>query len=489
MTSRTQPATTAIEPELKRIALAIVVGAIMTVLDTTIVNVAINKLAHDFQTPLSTIQWTLTGYTLALSMSIPLTAWTIRRFGAKTMWITALVLFIGGSALCGASWSVLSLIIFRVLQGFGGGLLMPVGQTMLATAAGPQRMGRMMTVISVPAMLAPVLGPVLGGAILDTLSWRWLFLINLPVGAVALLLAVRLLPRDPDREAGDRIDITGLALLSPGLAALVYGLSQAGNDNLRLLAGTATGLLLLAVFTIRAIRMAGGNTRPLVDVTTFRHRAFTTSVAALFTYSAAVFGLLVVLPIYFQTVQGRSPAATGLLLAPFGLGAMLTMPMAGRMTDRSGPRGVTLAGLLIMMLGTVPFTQLQADTSTTVLTASLFTIGLGHGMIAPPLMAAAFQGLNRSEMPSATTTANILARVGTSVGTAALAVILQIYLRAGLHRSTTLTDAAKTRTPHALSVLTDAFAHTLWWTFGIAAIALVPTVLIPPRPTIRPTET
>ncbi|SBW22286.1 drug resistance transporter, EmrB/QacA subfamily [Candidatus Protofrankia californiensis] len=471
----------AIEPELKRMAGAIVAGTIMTILDTTIVNVAVNTLARDFATSLSTVQWTLTGYTLALSMSIPLTGWTVRRFGAKTMWITALALFIAGSALCGLAWSVAALIGFRILQGIGGGLLMPVGQAMLARAAGPRRMGRMMSVISVPAMFAPVAGPVLGGLLVGSLSWRWMFLVNLPVGAFAMVLAIRLLPADQDRETGQSLDTVGLLLLSPGLAALVYGLSQAGDDNLRMLVAGGAGLALVAAFSARALRMTRDQRTPLIDLTAFRDRAFTTSVLALFVYSAAVFGLLVVLPIYYQTVQGRSPLASGLLIAPLGLDAVITLPIAGKVTDRAGPRGVALSGLLTVVLGTAIFTQLQVGTNVALLVGALFVVGLGHGLITPSLMAGAFQRLSGSDVPSASTTANVLARLGTSVGTAALAVTLQIYIRAGLPGSRTPADAARIGTPAAISALTDAFANSMWWTAGIAALALMPTVLIPPR--------
>ncbi|HEV3131002.1 MAG TPA: MFS transporter, partial [Acidimicrobiales bacterium] len=170
-----------IDPHLRRLALVVVLGTIMSILDTTIVNVAIATLARDFHSPLSTVQWVSTGYLLALAMVIPLTGWAMERFGAKRMWIISLVLFLAGSALCGASWSVQSLIVFRVLQGIGGGMIMPIGQSILATAAGPQRMGRVMSLLGVPMLLGPVLGPVLGGLIVDTVSWRWIFYVNIPI--------------------------------------------------------------------------------------------------------------------------------------------------------------------------------------------------------------------------------------------------------------------------------------------------------------------
>ena len=199
--------------------------AVMTVLDTTIVAVAINTLGRDFDVSVATIQWVSTGYLLALSMVIPLTGWAVERFGARRLWFASLGLFLAGSVLSGAAWSAGSLIAFRVVQGIGGGIILPVGQTMLARAAGPQRMGRVMSVVAVPALLGPVLGPVIGGLIVDAISWRWIY-VNLPVGAIALLAAWRWLEPDAHRQPDAPIDALGIALLSPGLAAFVYGVSE-----------------------------------------------------------------------------------------------------------------------------------------------------------------------------------------------------------------------------------------------------------------------
>lgn len=196
-------------------SLVVLLGVVMTMLDTTIVNVALSTLARDFGTTLATMQWAVTGYLLALSMTVPVTGWAMGRFGTRKVWLVSLVLFIAGSALAAASWSVWSLVVFRAVQGLGGGLLLPVGQAMLAQAAGKERMGRAMAMISMPAMLVPVLGPPLGGLIVAGLGWRWLFLVNVPVCAVALVAAFVLLPRDQGASARG-LDVLGLALLSPG---------------------------------------------------------------------------------------------------------------------------------------------------------------------------------------------------------------------------------------------------------------------------------
>src|SRR5438093_204662 len=215
----THPETTnnGLDRELLRLGAVVVAGSIMAILDATIVNVAIPTLGGDFHTSISTIQWVMTGYLLAFASVIPLTGWASERFGAKRVWVASLLLFMAGSALAGAAWSIEALIGFRVLQGVGGGLLMPVGQTILAQAAGPKRMGRVMSVVGVPMLLAPIFGPVIGGAIVDQVSWRWIFFVNLPIGLIAVLLALRLLPATEVRRA-QPLALRGFALLSPWIA-------------------------------------------------------------------------------------------------------------------------------------------------------------------------------------------------------------------------------------------------------------------------------
>src|SRR5919109_1639571 len=217
----------ALIPEILKLAAVVVLGAIATILDATIVNVALTTLGRDFDAPISTIQWVPTVYLLAFASVIPLSGWASERFGAKRVWLASLGAFMVGSLLAGLSWSIGALIAFRVLQGLGGGMIMPLGQMILAQAAGPQRMGRVMSIVGVPMLLAPIFGPVIGGALVDAVSWRWIFFVNLPVGAAAFLLAVRLLP-EVEPRLHERLDALGLVLLSGGIATFVYGLSEVG---------------------------------------------------------------------------------------------------------------------------------------------------------------------------------------------------------------------------------------------------------------------
>src|SRR5271163_2960589 len=219
-----------LSPELRRTSSVVVLGSIMSILDTTIVAVALATLGRDFHVSVTTIQWVATGYLLALSIVIPVTGWAVDRFGAKLVWMTSLTLFIIGSCLCGLAWSADSLIAFRVVQGIGGGMLLPVGQSILARAAGPRRIGRVMSIIGVPMVMGPVLGPVIGGLIVSNYSWRWIFYINVPIGIVALILSSRWLPKfDTEERLTTPFDTLGFCLLSPGLALLLYALSEVGT--------------------------------------------------------------------------------------------------------------------------------------------------------------------------------------------------------------------------------------------------------------------
>src|SRR3954451_23191702 len=200
------------------IAAVVIVGAVMSILDTTIVNIALDTLARDLHASFDDVQWVTTGYLLSLALVIPLTGWASERFGARRVWLWSVALFTIGAGLCGAAWSLGSLIFFRVLQGAGGGMIMPVGMIMLAQAAGPQRMGRLMSVVGVPMLLAPVVCPAIGGLIVDDFSWRWIFFVNLPIGLIGLLLGSRLLPRVRASTDAGRLDWLGLLLLSPGLS-------------------------------------------------------------------------------------------------------------------------------------------------------------------------------------------------------------------------------------------------------------------------------
>jgi EmrB/QacA subfamily drug resistance transporter len=450
-----------VEAHVWRISAVVIIGSIMSILDTTIVNVALATLGHELHSPISQIQWVVTGYMLSLAAVIPVTGWAARRFGAKQVYITSLVLFTAGSALCGLATSSTELILFRVLQGIGGGMILPIGQLMMAEAAGPARMGRVMSVVAVPAMLAPILGPALGGLIVDNASWRWIFYVNVPIGAIAVIAALRSLPR-VERTATNPLDYRGLLLMATGLPLITYGLAEVGSSGSftsdKVILPILAGVVLVAFFCRHALRAR----YPLLDLRLYRRPTFSSASIAMFCLGAALFGGLILLPLYWQGVRHESVVDTGLLTAPQGLGAALMMPIAGRLTDRYGGGPLALIGVLVTTIGTIPFALIGAHTSLLWLSIAMIFRGFGIGLAFMPAMSAAFASLERSELSDATPQMNVLQRVGGSIGTAVLAVVLQRAL-IGAHSAA---DAA------------SAYGTAFWASTALTALAIIPCVVL-----------
>jgi EmrB/QacA subfamily drug resistance transporter len=479
------PANDKLDRGLLLVASVVVLGAIMSILDTTVVNVAINTLARDFHTSLPTIQWVATGYTLALATVIPLTGWAADRFGTKRLYILSIALFLGGSVLSGLAWSAGSLIAFRVLQGLGGGMLMPAGMTILTRAAGVQRVGRVMAVIGVPMLLGPIIGPILGGWLVDSFSWRWIFFINIPIGAFALLLSARVLPRDVPAPQ-HRLDWLGLVLLSPGLAALIYGLAETngsgGFASAKVIVPVLLGAALLAVFVWHALRTP----EPLIDLRLFANKTFSAASVTLMLMVLAVFGGFLLLPLYLQVVRGESALDSGLLLAPQGLGAMIAMPIAGQLTDRTGVGRIVPAGLAVVAVSFLGLTQLKADTSYWLFGAELFVMGVGMGFTMMPTFSGAMQTLRKAAVARASTTLNINQQVAASIGVAVMTVLLTHELSnrlpsggGGAGIGTAIPPAVRER---IAPLMAEAFATTFWWALAFVLVAfVVAAVLLPKR--------
>jgi len=352
-----------------------------------------------------------TAYLLALATVVPVSGWAVERYDSRHVWLGALTLFLTGSVLCGLAWNIGSLIAFRVLQGIGGGLLLPVLQTLVMQAAGGRALGRLMAAITLPVMVVPILGPVLGGLIVGHLSWRWIFYVNLPVCLLAL--AWRGIPNDTPRS-DHHLDLTGLLLLSPGLATLVYGLSETGVARA---SAIPVGAVLIALFARHALRVRD----PLVDLRLFQDRAFALSSLLTFLNGLTLFGGMFLLPLYYQQVRGEGVIAAGLLLAPQGLGS-LPARVTGPLTDRLGPRPVVVAGMLLCALGTLPF--LFPHPGAALLAVALVVRGLGVSAANMAVMVGAYQGLDRARIPHAGTSIRIVQQVGGGVGTAVLATVL-----------------------------------------------------------------
>ena len=448
--------------------LALIVGGIAAILDSTMVTLALHTLVVRLHSTDGTIQWVTTGYLLAMAVAIPVTGWAESRWGGKRAWMAALVIFVGGSALCALSWNAASLIGFRVLQGFAAGLIFPLMQTLGVRAAGGRASSGLIATISLPLALGPILGPVIGGVILNWLSWRWLFLVNVPVIAVGLVLAWRLLPADrPAPGAGRaRLDVTGLALLAPALAGILLGLSNLSADggigHGSVLAPLLAGIALLGAFCARAL--APGGRQPVVDIRLLRFRSLGTASAVLFAAGAAMYAGMFLLPLYYQQLHGETVLYAALLLIPQGIGSLAARFVVGKLVARFGARLVTIASFLVAAAATVPFAFAGAHTSPWLLGTVLLIRGLGIGTVLVPPMSVAYQDIPPDGIPHATMNTRIAQQVGASFGTAVVAVALQDLLAHGP---------------------AGAFHGAFWWAIGITTAALIPAIALPARAAAR----
>ncbi|MDQ1463344.1 MAG: hypothetical protein QOC73_285 [Actinomycetota bacterium] len=456
-------------------------GLIMAVLDTTIVNVALDTVSRDLHAPLSTIQWVATGYLLSLAAVIPLSGWITERFGAKRTWICSIGLFALGSALCALSSSAGELIAFRVFQGLGGGMLVPVGMTLIAQSAGPQHVGRALALAGVPILLGPIIGPVVGGLIVDTATWQWIFVVNVPIAILAIALAVRLLKKDAGRADAGPLDWVGALILCPGLAGVVFGLSetesQGGIDHPVVFGPIVAGLVLIGLFARHSVRVP----RPLIDLHLFVSRSFRAAATTTFLLGAALYGAMLIIPLYYQVDRGESALTAGLLLAPQGIGAAFMLPISGRLTDRLGGGPVVLAGCTIAAVATVPWMFITANTPYVLLGAMLFVRGLGLGASIQPSIAAAYTGLESVQVPRASAVLNTLRQLGGSIGTALLAVVLQNEGAAALAGSgggDLLTPLPPSERASLSGPVATAFGSTFTWAVLMAVLTILPALAL-----------
>ncbi|QFY10453.1 DHA2 family efflux MFS transporter permease subunit [Nonomuraea phyllanthi] len=448
-----------LDPGLVRQAVVLMIGGLASLLNTTIVGVALDGARTALDAGTEQIQWVATAHLLTLAVVVPTMPWALSRVGARVLWRAGLLVFAVASLLCGAAWSVSGLIAFRVLQGIGGGLILPLLQTILATMAGPRRLGRAMALVAVPGQLAPLLGPLLGGVLIDGPGWRWVFWVSVPLSVAALILSWRGLPDSVPTDPRP-LDLPGLLLLCPGLAALLYGgtqLTASANGLGGAWPPIALGTALLSGYARRALRRR----HPLVDLRLFRDRAFALSCGLMLLAGASIFGPMLLLPLFYQQVRGATGVETGLLLAPLALGTMAALPLAGRLTDRFGPRPLLITGTVVAAASTLPY-MIAPATGDPALSIALFLRGAGLGLATVPITTAAYMRMSPEQIPAATTLLSVVQRIGGAFGTALLLAVVARHLDGG---------------GSALQAYAIAFGCTL----VLSLIALAPAALLPRR--------
>ncbi len=492
---------------LLRISGVCILATVMAILDVTVVSVAQRTFIAEFASTQAVVGWTMTGYTLALATVIPLTGWAADRFGTKRLFIGSVLAFTLGSLLCALAPNIAALIAFRAVQGIGGGMLLPLGFMILTREAGPGRLGRLMSIMSIPMLLAPIAGPILGGWLIDISSWRWIFLINLPIGAATVAFAAIVFAKDQPARS-ETFDVVGVLLLSPGLATFLFAVSSIpGRGTVadrHVLIPATIGLMLIVCFVLHAWYRAD---HPLIDLRLFQNHVVTHANVTMTVFAVAFFGAVLLLPSYFQQVLHRTPLQAGVYMIPQGLGAMLTMRLTGPFVDRRGPGKVVLVGIVLITvgLGAFAFGVARQAGYTPTLLAGLAVMGLGMGCTMMPLSVASVQALAPHQIARGSTLISVLNQVGGSIGTALMSVLLTSQfnrsenIRAANKMASLRQDAARlgvpvdgsaipeqTFTQHfAGDVLRD-LSHAYTTVFALAvvlvALTLIPASFLPKTP-------
>jgi EmrB/QacA subfamily drug resistance transporter len=407
------------------------------------------------------VQWVSAAYLLAMAALTPATGWAAQRFGAATTWTVSLCVFLAGSILCGASWSMGSLIAFRAVQGLGASMLFPLMRILVVQLAGAERMGRMMSLIAIPILVAPVVGPVVGGAVVQDLSWRWCFFLNVPIAGAVIVLSAIFLPNTKGGAAG-RLDFFGLLTISAGLTTVIYGFSRLGAGKSvtdgQVLVPLLIGVVLLAAHGIGARRVRDS---AIVDFGLFRNRPFTASSTIALLNNFGLYGAVVLVPMFFQQAGGKSPLAAGLIMVAQGAGAAVAVLVVGRLIDaKSNPRALVLFGLLLVAAGMTTFALAGTASTSVLLLAALFVQGIGLALTASPIMVTLYHSLPPTSVPAATTANAISQQLGGAIGTTVIALLLQHYLSAGAN-------------------VTSAFQSVFWWSLGFVVLTALPAVFLP----------
>jgi EmrB/QacA subfamily drug resistance transporter len=409
------------------VAGVVIFGLFMTILDSTIVNIAIPRLQNAFGASLSSVQWVLTGYTLVQGVATPLTAFLSQRLGQKQLYLLALTGFTIGSALCGLSINLPMLIVFRIIQGATGAFMMPLTITLLYSEFPLEERGLALGALGIPILLAPAIGPTLGGYIITFLGWQLIFYINVPIGIVGIILGSLFLHQN-HAEKRTHFDLPGFIFSASGLALLLYGISDASTESwgsTKVLGCLVFGTLLLIIFVFVELNVASHERQPLLDIRVFANAPFTTSTIASILATFALYGGLFILPIYLQDLRGLSPFQAGILLLPQAFAAMIASVISGRLVDKIGVRAVIIPGLVALAIALWLFSSIGAHTPYSTMQLWLIIRSFALGFCFQPLYVSALSEIQPAQLPQATAVSTTVRFVGSSLAVAIMATLIQ----------------------------------------------------------------
>ncbi len=497
------------------VAIAVIFGLFMVILDTTIVNIAIPRLQSAFGAPLDSVQWVATGYTLAEGMATPLTPFLSELLGLKRFYLGALALFTLCSALCGLAWSLQVLIAFRLLQGAVGASLIPMSFTLLYREFPPEERGAAVGALGIPILLAPALGPTLGGYIVTSVGWPLIFYVNVPIGIVGFVMGFFLL-REFRPDANTHFDLLGFVFSAAGLAAILYAFSDVSKDgwgSTTVLGFLTGGIVSLVIFVVVELVTASRGRQPLLDVRLFANMPFSIGNLAFVFVIFALFGGLFLVPIYLQNLRGQTAYEAGVLLLPQALASMVAVVVGGQLVDRIGVKAVVIPGLLILAFALWRFSFVSLQTPFSQLQLLLILRGFGIGLAIQPLTLALLSDIKPQDLSQANSLNSVIRAVASSMGVAVLAPLVQTQTSihyahlaelvtatsptgALLQQQSTFFMARGATSPQAATAaavqlliqqlqqqanmlgINDAFLFTL----AITIVALVLVLLIPIRP-------
>jgi EmrB/QacA subfamily drug resistance transporter len=402
--------------------IVVITGTFMVMLDSTIVNIALPDIITFFQAPVRSAQFVLTGYMLAIATVMPAAGYMTDTFGTKRIYLLAIASFTVGSLLCGLSWNVPSLIAFRVIQGLGGGMLMPLGMTILFKAVDRSQIGKISGLFGLPLVLGPVIGPTLGGYIVQYVDWRLIFTINIPVCSCALLLGWKWL-RETDTTPDLHFDWKGFLLSASGFSSLLYGFTYAPSDGWgapHILALVGGGVVLLVLWVVVELR----EPQPLVEMRVFKNITYTLATSVNFIITLGMFSSLFLLPLFLQNFKGLGALETGLVMFPQALASGLMAPIAGQLFDRIGARPLIVSGLLILAYTTYQLSFLDLVTDDSTIRTLLIARGAAMGLITMPAMTVAMNTLPNHLIARGSSLTNVLRQVFAAFGTATFSTIL-----------------------------------------------------------------
>jgi EmrB/QacA subfamily drug resistance transporter len=419
---------------------AIIVGMFMVVLDNSALNVVVPHLRQDFSASYHTVQWAITGYALAQAAVIPLSGWMSDRIGAKRVFLASVAMFSMGSLLCALANNIDTLVIFRILQGLGGGMVAPIGFAFTFRLSPPSKVGTVMSIMSIPILLAPALGPVLSGWLVDYISWHWIFFINVPVGVVGVLIGLRTLP-NLERQSGAPLDVVGMVLAPLGFVSLSYGVTEGSMSwtSLPTIGGLSVGIIAMVLFVVSQLR----HQYPLMEIRAFQSGSFTRGIVVLWITQFAFFGTIFLIPQYLQTVKDYSAFDAGLCMLPYALTTAVLNQISGRLFDRFGARWLAVIGIACLAAAAFLFSRVPPHAGFGAIVGPIVLLGASLGLSIMPITSHVLKAAPQ----------HLIGRV-TSL-TSAMQQVMVSFSVAGLTTALTTKD-------HMFSVVFPASPATAW---------------------------